>query len=92
MYKDIYSDDLWYLEVFGETASKYNAVQYLRKQNGFDKVVGFGDNLNDLPLFAACDKCYAVANAKPDVKAKATAVIGSNDEDGVARWLEGNVL
>jgi Cof subfamily protein (haloacid dehalogenase superfamily) len=89
MYKDIYSDDLWYLEVFSETASKHNAVQYLRKHYGFDKIVGFGDNLNDIPLFAACDECYAVANAKPEVKEIATGIIGSNDGDGVARWLDG---
>jgi Cof subfamily protein (haloacid dehalogenase superfamily) len=88
MYKDIYSDDLWYLEVFSETASKYNAVQYLRKHCGFDKIIGFGDNLNDIPLFAACDECYAVENAKPEVKEIATDIIGSNDEDGVARWLD----
>jgi hydroxymethylpyrimidine pyrophosphatase-like HAD family hydrolase len=91
MYKDIYSDDLWYLEVFSETASKYNAVQYLRKHCGFDKIVGFGDNLNDIPLFAACDECYAVANAKPEVKEIATGIIGSNNADGVARWLDENV-
>jgi HAD superfamily hydrolase (TIGR01484 family) len=92
MYKDIYSDDLWYLEVFSETASKYSAVQYLRKHYGFDKIVGFGDNLNDIPLFAACDECYAVANAKPEVKEIATGIIGSNDADGVARWLGDNVV
>ena len=93
MYQDIYFDgDLWYMEVFNETASKYNAVQFLRKQYGFDKIIGFGDNLNDLPLFAACDECYAVVNAKPDVKEKATAIIGANDEDGVAKWLEDNLL
>ena len=90
MYQDIYSDDLWYLEIFSDAASKYSAVQFLRRQYGFDKVIGFGDNLNDLPLFAACDECYAVANAKPELKDKATAVVGVNDDDGVAKWLEGN--
>ena len=92
MYQDIYSDDLWYLEIFNDTASKYNAVQFLQREYGFNKVVGFGDNLNDLPLFAACDECYAVANAKPEVKEKATAVIGKNDDDGVAKWLEERIL
>lgn len=90
MYQDIYSDDLWCLEIFNETASKYSAVQFLRQRQGFDRIVGFGDNLNDLPLFAACDECYAVANAKPEVKEKATAVIDSNDNDGVTKWLEEN--
>lgn len=93
MYQDIYScDDSWYMEVFNDTASKYNAVEFLRRQYRFGKVIGFGDNLNDLPLFAACDECYAVSNAKDEVKAKATAVIGANTNDGVAKWLEENVL
>ncbi|MDD4773268.1 MAG: Cof-type HAD-IIB family hydrolase [Eubacteriales bacterium] len=91
-YQDIYTEDLWYMEVFNETASKYNAVQFLRQNYGFKKIIGFGDNLNDIPLFEACDECYAVANARPEVKAKADAVIGANDGDGVAKWLEENVL
>jgi len=91
MYRDIYSEDFWYLEIFSETASKYNAAQFLRSEYGFDKIVGFGDNLNDIPLFKACDECYAVGNAKNEVKEKATAVIGSNGGDGVAKWMEGNI-
>jgi len=90
MYRDIYSDDLWYLEIFSDAASKYDAVQFLRQQHGFHKVVGFGDNLNDLPLFDACDECYAVANAKSEVKDKSTAIIGGNDGDGVVKWMEEN--
>lgn len=93
MYQDIYSNDnSWYMEVFKNTASKYKAVEFLRRQYKFSKVIGFGDNLNDLPLFAACDECYAVSNAKEEVKAKATAVIGANTNDGVAKWLEENAL
>ena len=89
-YQDNYSDDVWYLEAFSDRASKYNSVQFLKQKYGFDKVVGFGDNLNDIPLFEACDECYAVSNAKHEVKEQATSVIGSNDDDGVAWWLEGN--
>jgi Cof subfamily protein (haloacid dehalogenase superfamily) len=92
-YQDIYSDcDLWYMEVFSGAASKCKAVLFLREKYGFDRVIGFGDNLNDLSLFAGCDECYAVGNAKPEVKEIATAVIGSNTQDGVARWLEQNLL
>ncbi|MCL2052754.1 MAG: HAD family hydrolase [Lachnospiraceae bacterium] len=87
MYKDFYSDDLWYLELFSLNASKYNGVMYLRKRYGYDRIIGFGDNLNDIPLFEACDEAYAVSNAKPELKAKATAIIGANEEDGVAMWL-----
>jgi len=86
-YRDIYIEDFWYLEVCAKSASKFAAAQQLRHYCGFGRLAGFGDNLNDLPLFAACDESYAVANAKPEVKEKATAVIGSNDGDGVAKWL-----
>jgi Cof subfamily protein (haloacid dehalogenase superfamily) len=88
MYRDIYSDTLWYLEIFSKNASKFSAVTFLRQMYGYDKIVGFGDNLNDIPLFQACDECYAVANAKDEVKAAATGIIARNDEDGVAKWLE----
>ena len=87
-YKDIYHNDFWYLEVCSSAASKYNATSFLKKTYGFDHIVSFGDNLNDLPLFDASNECYAVANAKDEIKEKATAVIGSNIEDGVAKWLE----
>ena len=89
-YSDTYSHGLWYLEIYNEAASKYNAVQFLRQQYVFHRVVGFGDNLNDLPLFAACDESYAVRGAKPEVKEKSTAVIGGNDDDGVVKWIEEN--
>ena len=91
-YRDIYSENLWYLEVFSDAASKYNAVHFLRDHGGYKRIVGFGDNLNDIPLFHACDECYTVTNAKDELKEISTAVIESNDNDGVAKWFEDNVL
>ena len=92
MYKDNYSPDLWYLEIHSDKASKRNGVSFLRKEHGFDRVVGFGDNINDLPMFAACDVRVAVENAKPEVKASADYICGSNDDNGVVKWLEENAL
>ena len=90
-YKDTYNEGYWYLEVCSRNASKSHAVEFLRKAYGFQRVFGFGDNLNDLPLFKACDQSFAVMNAAPEVKAKASLVIESNQEDGVAKWLEQNI-
>ena len=87
LYEDSYTPGVWYLECFSHTATKGNAVRFLRVQYGYDRIVGFGDNLNDIPLFEACDETYAVANAKDALKAIATGVIGSNDEDGVVQFL-----
>ncbi|CRZ34693.1 hypothetical protein DFR55_10577 [Herbinix hemicellulosilytica] len=89
-YKDNYEKDMWYLEIFSNKASKYHAVQYLRKYLSADYVIGFGDNQNDLSLFEACDKFYAVDNAIEELKQRADAVIGKNSEDGVAMWLKEN--
>lgn len=87
-YRDIYSTDLWFLELYSDNASKRNAALFLKEYGEFDRLVGFGDNLNDLPLFEASDECCAVANAHEAVKNAATEVIGANTADGVARWLE----
>jgi len=86
-YQDIYDKDYWYLEVCDINASKYNAVKYMRERYNFDKVIGFGDNLNDIPMFKACDYTCAVANAKPEVKSHADEVIDSNIADGVVKWI-----
>ncbi|MBR0141135.1 MAG: HAD family phosphatase [Ruminococcus sp.] len=88
-YLDVYND-AWYLEVFSHRASKSNGIKFLREKYGFDKVVAFGDNLNDLPMFAQADFKIAVGNARDEVKSAADIVIGDNKNNGVAEWLENN--
>lgn len=88
-YEDTYTKE-WYLETFSAEASKANGIRFLREKYGFDEVVCFGDNLNDLSMFRESDMRIAVGNAHPEVKAAADYVIGSNDEDGVAEWLMSN--
>ena len=89
-YRDVYSEDLWYLEVFSSKASKKNAVQFLREEYNYDKVICFGDNLNDIPLFQGSDKGYAVENARQELKDIADGVIGANTDNGVAEFLKQN--
>ena len=89
-YHNIYTPDMWYLEISNANASKQSAVAFLRENCGFERVIGFGDNLNDLPMFAACDTRVAVANAKEEVKVAADYICGDNDNDGVVKWIENN--
>jgi len=42
-------------------------------------------------MFELSDECYAVQNADEELKKIATDIISSNDEDGVAKWLEHNL-
>lgn len=77
----------YFLEIMPKKASKAEAIKRLKEIWHCDRVVSFGDAVNDIPMFEISDECYAVANAVPELKACATGVIASNDEDGVAKWL-----
>jgi len=92
MYKDNYSPDLWYLEIFSVTASKQNALAFLKERYGFEHIIGFGDNLNDLPMFNECDVSVAVENATAEVKAAADYICDANHNDGVVKWIERDFL
>lgn len=83
---DNYTDN-WFLEVMPKGATKAQAALRLKEITGADKLVVFGDGYNDLKLFEVADEAYAVSNAEEAVKAAATAVIDSCDNDAVAKWL-----
>ena len=51
-------------------------------------MISFGDAVNDIPMFEISDEAYAVENAVEELKSYASGVILSNEEDGVAKWLQ----
>lgn len=57
-----------------------------------DEVITFGDDRNDIEMLRECGVGVAVANAIDECKAIADYVCGDCNDDGVARWLEENVL
>lgn len=85
--RDIYTGTQW-LEIMPQSASKSNAMRQLQKLLQCDRTVVFGDGKNDIDMFELADEAYAVQNADEELKQHATAVIGANDADGVAHWLE----
>lgn len=85
--EDIYTKYQW-LEIMPKAASKANAIQQLKDLLGCRKVVVFGDGSNDIDMFELADEAYAVSNAVEELKQIATKVIGSNNEDAVAKWLQ----
>lgn len=88
-YRDTYTKK-YYLEIFSESASKANGIKYLRNKYGFDEVVCFGDNFNDMAMFGESDVKIAVGNAVPELKELADFVALPNENDGVAKWLAEN--
>ena len=85
-YRDNYTD-CYFLEIFAKDVSKASAMLEVKRMVGADKVVAFGDNLNDIEMFRASDESYAVANACDELKVIATSVIGTNDSDSVAKHI-----
>lgn len=87
-----YDKNEYWLEIMPRKASKANAIAKLKELLGCDRVVSFGDAINDIPMFRISDECYAMEKAVAELKELATDVIGNNNEDGVAKWLVKNVM
>ena len=85
-YADNYTD-CNFLETMNSSISKGTAASEIKKLTGADKIVAFGDNLNDISLFKVADESYAVSNAHEELKKIATGIIASNDEDAVVRFI-----
>ncbi|MCC8016181.1 MAG: HAD family hydrolase [Clostridiales bacterium] len=89
--KDIYSGDQW-LEIIPTGSSKASALKTLKELTQSDYIVAFGDGINDIEMFKSADECYAISNADNELKKFATAIIGANDDDGIAKWLLENAI
>ena len=75
-----------------EDYSVEHTAQKLKELWDCDRIISFGDAVNDIPMFQISDECYAVENAVEELKQLATGIIGGNDADGVAEWLKTHVI
>lgn len=57
-----------------------------------EDMVAFGDDSNDVEMLKMCGKGIAVANAVAETIAAADEITLSNDENGVACWLQTNCI
>jgi len=56
------------------------------------EILAFGDDLNDIDMLSYAGIGVAMGNALDEVKAAANYICLSNDEDGVAHWIEEFIL
>ncbi|MBR6745943.1 MAG: HAD hydrolase family protein, partial [Muribaculaceae bacterium] len=75
------------LEVYVKGVSKANAIKRLMTSTGAERLVVFGDNLNDLPMLDIADVAVVVDNAHEQVKERADIIIGCNNDDAVAQFI-----
>jgi Cof subfamily protein (haloacid dehalogenase superfamily) len=82
------------LEVFDPAVNKWQGLLHAAAVHGIDpsQIIAVGDELNDLPMIRHAGLGVAMGNARPEVKSAARRVIGRNDEDGLARFLEELVI
>lgn len=86
MQQELYREEYW-CEIMPKKATKAEAIRKLKEMWGCERIVSFGDAVNDIPMFEISDACYAVDNAVPKLKELATGIVDSNDNDGVAKCL-----
>ncbi len=82
------------VEVTAAGVEKGAALWELAQQLGIGRreILVFGDNENDLGMFAAAGTAVAMGNAGERVRQAAGHVTGTNDEAGVAAFLEKYVI
>lgn len=90
MYRDVNTESSYLLEIAAEGTNKAEAAKYVAGQYEIDEVIAFGDNLNDMEMIQVADCGCAVGNAEKSLKENANCVIDTNDNDGVARFIEMN--
>jgi hypothetical protein len=78
------------LEIMDGAVSKAVGIEVLLKHYGLDKsaALSFGDNYNDLAMLKYTGMSVAMGNAPDDVKAVAKAVTSSNNDSGIAVFLQ----
>lgn len=84
--QELYRPEYW-CEIMPARATKAEAIRKLKEIRRCDRVISFGDAINDISMFEISDECYAVENAVDELKKIADKVIENNEDDGVAKWL-----
>lgn len=82
-------EEIWF-SVVSNNSSKGIALlklaEYLNISN--DKIIAIGNDNNDISMLDIANLSVVVSNATDEAKKHATLIIDSNDEDGVAKFLE----
>ena len=86
----IVQSQTYYLDVTARAANKGDGVVALSDALGVPlaETAVFGDQANDLPMFARASVSYAMGQGPEAVRAKATHVVAANTADGVAEAID----
>ena len=95
------TDDLYYtiahgylMQIMSTSATKWNGIKTMLEicNSSPNETVYFGDDQDDIEPIKMCGIGVAVSNAIDAAKKAADHIAGSNDTDGVAEFLERQIL
>jgi Cof subfamily protein (haloacid dehalogenase superfamily) len=80
--------------ILNKNANKANALVKMADRFGIlpSQVIAFGDDITDMDMIKVAGIGVAMGNAMDDLKQKADAITDTNDNDGVAKWINTNLL
>ncbi|HEV7300422.1 MAG TPA: HAD family hydrolase [Tepidisphaeraceae bacterium] len=78
------------VEVFDPAVNKWQGILKVAERHNIlaSEIIAIGDDMNDLPMLREAGLGVAMGNARPEAKAVAKRVIGSNREEGLAAFLD----
>ncbi|MCL1859666.1 MAG: HAD family hydrolase [Oscillospiraceae bacterium] len=82
------------VQIMGKSINKATSIEKIRTSLYFknNEIVVFGDDYNDVEMLRKCGIGVAVENAVDEAKQAADFICATNDNDGVAKWIEENIL
>ena len=82
------------IQIMSKAATKWNGIKTMLEAAGVkqNEAVYFGDDYDDIESIKNCGVGVAVSNAIDEVLDAADLITESNDMDGVARYIEKNLL
>jgi len=88
-----FADERW-VTFSCKNATKWQGVTAAARHLGIDKsnIAAFGDDYNDIEMLANCGLGVAMGNGIAEAKTAAKYCAVTNDEDGVARWINENII
>ena len=99
--RDALTEDLYHtvagghlIQIMHRAATKWNGIRAMLDICGCvpEETAYFGDDHDDVEPLRMCGMGVAVSNAIDEAKAAAGHIAGSNDADGVARFIEERLL
>lgn len=99
--KEYLSENVYYtiaheivIQIMSTNASKFNGIKKVLELNNLDieNTIFFGDDNDDIESIKNCNIGVSMSNAINNVKEVANFITLSNDEDGVAKYINDNIL